>query len=335
MADRVNCLCLIFEGPASSGKTHILGALDPEEDAVMEQYLYRTDKFTPASFLSHAADKTETELTKIDMLPRISEKLLVTPELSEMFGEEEHRLKANFATLTSVLDGKGQSSDSGAQGRRRLVGRYAFNWIGATTQIGQKVYRVMGTMGSRLLLFEFPDEPTDLAKAEAWLIDYEPKKTEDMLHKVMQDFILAHFTQYPVGTVPVKEVVVDKAVVHEISKHAWLIAKGRMITQQEGLYRLQLLLRMLVQGSAIIHGRYVVDETDLAIIKHVSISTIPHTRRAILRSIQARGMAHCTTSPGVGLFTRMQLDDFVSTALGQWRGNSVVIAKDWKWVLSV
>ena len=94
-----------------------------------------------------------------------------------------------------------------------------------------------------------------------------------------------------------------------------------------------MLLRMLVQGSAIIHERYIVNAYDMEILKHIAISTIPHTRRAILRTLQTRGMAHCTTQPTAGLFTRMQLDDFVSTTIAQWVGNSIVLQKDWAWVV--
>ena len=334
MEERVNCLCLIFEGPSSSGKSFILKSLDPHKDPAGRQFLYKTDKFTPAAFLSHSADKTAKELEKIDMLPRIAQKLLVTPELSEMFGEEEHKLRANFATLTSVLDGGGQSSDSGAQGRREIIGDYTFNWIGASTQIHPRVYKVMGTMGSRLLIFEFPDEERTPAEAEAWLKGYEPQKVEREMHAVMQGFVQAFFAQHPVGTVPVQAIHVGDDAIHEITQSATLISHGRQVVQREGLFRLQLLLRMLVQGSAIVHGRYVVNADDLEIIKHVSISTIPLIRRTILRTIQARGMAHCSQTPGNGIYSHLQLDDFVSTGIAKWRGtNSIVIENSWKWVL--
>jgi len=332
MEERVNCLCVIFEGPPSSGKTFILNALDPKKDFNPSQYLYRTDKFTPASFLSHAADKTEAELNKIDMLPRIAHKLLVTPELSEMFGEDEHRLRSNFATLTSVLDGSGQTTDSGAQGRRQVIGDYTFNWLGATTQIAQRVFDVMGTMGSRLLLFEFPEDPVKRDEAADWLMGYHPKQVGDKLRTVTLAFVEEFFNLHPVSTVPVDEVVLDRPIVDELTRYAHLIAAGRKIHQQEGLQRLQLLLRMLVQGSAIIHERYIVNAYDMEILKHVSISTIPHVRRAILRALQSRGMAHRATQPGVGLFTKVQLDDFVSTNIARWVGNSIVLAKDWRWV---
>jgi hypothetical protein len=66
-----------------------------------------------AAFVSSAANVSKEDLEKIDLLPKIQHKVLVTPELALIFRGQEDELADKFNTLIHVLDGQGLSIDSG------------------------------------------------------------------------------------------------------------------------------------------------------------------------------------------------------------------------------
>ena len=118
--------------------------------------VYRSDKFTPKSFVSHSASVSREKLQEVDLLPRIRHRVLLVPELAPLFGLRNEDLLENFSILTRVLDGQGLSTDSGVHGRRGHTGDYLFAWIGCTTPIEYRVWKTMGKLGSRFLFFEMP-----------------------------------------------------------------------------------------------------------------------------------------------------------------------------------
>jgi hypothetical protein len=114
--------------------------------------VYVTDNFTPASFVSQAANVKTEKLPKVDLLPRIRHKLLVTPELAPIFHGKEADLTRTFAILTRVLDGDGLRTDSGTYGSRGYRGDYLFAWLGCTTPFDAIVWRVMAHCGKAAVL---------------------------------------------------------------------------------------------------------------------------------------------------------------------------------------
>jgi predicted transcriptional regulator len=117
-------------------------------------HVYCTDDFTPASFVSHstAADSPEA-LERIDMIPKMRNKLFLTPELSPMFSKDEKDLAHQLGIITKVADGKGYSSDSGAHGHRGYDEEIMFSWIGGAVDVPYKVFKILATMGPRLYFF--------------------------------------------------------------------------------------------------------------------------------------------------------------------------------------
>ena len=67
---------LIFMGNPSSYKSTILEIVSILPDC------YVSDAFTPKSFVSHSANSKKNELEKVDLLPRIRHKTLITSELA-------------------------------------------------------------------------------------------------------------------------------------------------------------------------------------------------------------------------------------------------------------
>ncbi len=113
--------------------------------------IYHTRKFNPRAFVTHnTAVESEEALRKIDLLPRIRFKLLTTPELSTIFSANEDELLETVGIITSILDGRGYTSDSGVHGQRGYHGNYHFVWVGASVDIPHRVHKLLSTLGPKL-----------------------------------------------------------------------------------------------------------------------------------------------------------------------------------------
>jgi hypothetical protein len=67
----------------------------------------------PAAFVTHAPNVHQEDLKKIDLLPKIRHKVLITPEWAPTFRGKDEDLTERFSLLTPVLDGQGLWIDSG------------------------------------------------------------------------------------------------------------------------------------------------------------------------------------------------------------------------------
>src|SRR5215813_12045469 len=70
LKERDNCLVLVFEGASGKGKSVVIRIVMPDSD-LTKKYLYRIDDFTPAAFVSHAANKSTKQLAQISLLPKL------------------------------------------------------------------------------------------------------------------------------------------------------------------------------------------------------------------------------------------------------------------------
>jgi hypothetical protein len=106
-------------------------------------YGFYTDNFTPKSWISHTTTaETQEELEIIDMLPKIRNRQLLTPELATLFNLKEDDLRVASGTIIRLADGNGFASDSGAWGHR-AYGETMFTWLGAIVDIPHHVYKVL------------------------------------------------------------------------------------------------------------------------------------------------------------------------------------------------
>ena len=105
LADNANPTALIYVGGPSTGKTTVTSMFEGATITVGGQsqpLCYRSDKFTPASFVSQAANRTTGELAHVDLLPRIKDKVLLTPELAPIFRGKEDELTQTFSMITAT-----------------------------------------------------------------------------------------------------------------------------------------------------------------------------------------------------------------------------------------
>src|SRR5262245_27472515 len=129
LPDNAQPTTLNFIARSGAGKTLVLSWLLPaDEDDPQETYIYRSDNLTAASFVSHRVDVKKQDLSDVDLLPRIKNKTMITKELAPLFAGKREELIEKFSRLTTVLDGQGYLSDSGAQGRRGYGEAINFQW---------------------------------------------------------------------------------------------------------------------------------------------------------------------------------------------------------------
>jgi hypothetical protein len=302
--DQQNPVALNFEGPPSSQKTTLVDFFGQAGDKV-----YRSDKFTPKAFVSHAASVSRARLNEIDLLPRIRHKLMLIPELAPLFGLRNEDLLESFSILTRVFDGSGLATDSGVHGRRGHTGDYLFAWIGCTTPIEHRVWKTMGKLGSRLLFLEMPNEEdsaeqlvSDVAGGES----YRERVTR--CAEAIADFLDALWQE----TSGVRSVNWNRAgdpqkVMLRIADYAKVLAllRGTISIWREGSgdeetynfstpviekpQRAMSLLYALARGHALVHGRRQLTEDDLPIVARAALESTPNDRRAVVRILLRSG----------------------------------------------
>jgi hypothetical protein len=302
--DQQNPVAVNFEGPPSSQKTTLVDFFGDAGEKV-----YRSDKFTPKAFVSHAASVSRTRLNDIDLLPRIRHKLMLIPELAPLFGLRNEDLLESFSILTRVFDGHGLSTDSGVHGRRGHTGDFLFAWIGCTTPIEHRVWKTMGKLGSRLLFLEMPNGEesreqlvADVAGGESY------KERVARCAGVIGEFLDALWQEAG----GVRGVTWNRAgdpqdVMLRIADYAKVLAqlRGTISVWREGSgdeesynfstpviekpHRAMSLLYALARGHALVHGRRELHEDDLPIVARAALESTPNDRRAVVRILLRNG----------------------------------------------
>jgi hypothetical protein len=355
LKERANALGLIFEGASGRGKSLVINMCEPDREAT-RNHIYRLDTFTPKAFVSHAANIGKDELQSIDLLPKIKNKTLLTKELAPLFRGREEELRSNFATLTAVLDGKGHMSASGSQGTRGYHERHVFNWLGATTPIPTRTDAIMAQLGNRLLRYEIVGEETTEEELIEFARSYSPTTVEDSCREAANDLVEQHFQRHPLESVEPSTIFFPDDSVKELVRLAQLIAHGRVEVTHgehlddftpgtpEGPQRIILLLRMLAQGSALLHGRSEVTPEDIEVIRHVAFSSLPRSRRQILRAVLTNGgrltskeaeqHLHMSRPTARGMMRELAATEIVTWTQGAGNEPDVVkLSKNWAWLL--
>lgn len=294
-------LSLILEGISGSGKTAVVQMFMPKADLRLNDYVYRSDKFTPKAFVTHAANVATGSLEKLDMLPKLRDKILLTKELAPIFAVREDELRDNIAILISVLDGEGFVSDSGMRGRRGYEESIIFNWIGATTPLPARVHRIMAQLGTRLLFFEVPTITLSDNQVLDYALNGRPDDGSRVCNELINAFLCDFFELHPIGTIDPESIEFPIALLEELTRSAKLLAWGRaeIVTEKEngewepvsvappeGIWRVVDYLKELAKGHALIDSRSEVNEADIGLVTHIAISSIPGHIRPLLKQLR-------------------------------------------------
>lgn len=288
------CPSLNLVGNPSGEKTTVLSFFYGSENS------YISDDFSPRAFVSHSANASEEELESIDLLPKLKNKVLITPELAPLFEAPKEKLVDSVAMLTRVLDGEGLNRDSGTHGHRGYCGDYKFAWIGATTPIRSSVWQVMGKIGNRLFFLNMSDKNrtnSDYLRMFSGRNEYVDKVKE--CRGAVRSFLDNYFKKFKVRSFEWNDEH-DVPVIVEIVEYAQLLSKlrGSLTTWKSGdaegdyEYTIPIIeeppraissLRNLARGHALIHGRAYLTFDDLEIVRRVCLSSMPYDRYKFLQ----------------------------------------------------
>lgn len=287
-------------------------------------YVYYTRHFTAKAFVSHNTAISREYLPSIDMLPEIRFKMLLTPELAPIFSANEDELLENIGVITSVLDGKGYTSNSGAQGQRGYFGNYMFVWVGATVDIPYRVHKLLSSLGPKLYCFRLPYvDPSD---AE---VEYGMNEKFEAKRKEVQESIIKYLIWFEICPLLSEDPETrlpkiqwdsssdDPTVKKHLVKLAKLIGKLRCHVEiwsqrQPGAHeyseysyalpnpedpgRAATSLYNLTRGHALTHGRNCITMNDLDLAVKVALSTASQERVALFDVLLAKnGAATITT----------------------------------------
>jgi hypothetical protein len=310
--EKTKPLSLILENPSGRGKSTIVETFFPVFKK-MNDYVYRSDVFTPKSFVTSAANLNEAARQKIDLLPKLKNKYLLTKELAPIFRGQEADLIEMFKILIPVLDGKGFVTNTGLASRGYSEA-IVFNWLGATTPLPRKAFKMMSQLGTRLLFYETPvvDFKEDDLIAYAKRNDVSDAATK--CNRAVNSFVVQFFKAYPCASVSFNSIAISDPQYEHIVKLAQFLVETRAevvyerldgswqpvgVNPSEGPHKVINYFKEIACALALIHERSVVNDDDIAQIRHIAISSTPNHLRPLIWELAAKGQV--STKRGIEL----------------------------------
>lgn len=311
--DVTNPFALVLVDVPAAGKTISINFFSE-----IEGLTYATDKFTPASFVSNAANVKKEKLKDVDLLPRLQYKMFLVRDLATLFSKREDDLNECLGILTRILDGEGLNTDSGIHGQRQYVGEYLFMMLAASTPLQPKVWKMMGNLGSRLFFLNLQSKD----KSEEELADQlgsTAYKTKELACKaVTKELLQALWSKYPDG-LKWDNSLDDRNLKLIIARCAQLLARLRGVINiwkdrgEDGTElsftrpviekpdRINQLFYNLSRGHALVNARVQLTPDDLRPVIELAIDSAPTVRTLLLRSLLENNGALCTTEVEVVL----------------------------------
>lgn len=303
--DITNPFALVFVDVPSSGKTIAINFFDK-----IPELTYPTDKFTPASFVSNAANVKKKDLADVDLLPRIQYRMFLIRDFATLFSKRDDDLNELLGTLTRVLDGEGLNTDSGVHGQRQYVGEYLFMMLGASTPIPPKVWKLMGNLGSRLFFLGTNSRDKSDQELVEQVSGMSFKAKEVVCQEATRNLLYTLWNAYPDGIEWDKNAD-NKEILATIVRCSKLLANLRGVInvwrdEFENTYtyqapvierpdRINQLLTNFARGHAIACGRTQISLDDLRPIIAVILDSAQYTRSKLFKALIARRGAMRTT----------------------------------------
>jgi hypothetical protein len=296
--DVANPFALALVDVPSSGKTITLNFFD------VPVLAYTTDNFTPASFVSHASNVKREDLAKVDMLPRIRYRTLIVRDLAPIFGVKEDELLKTMGILTRTLDGEGLETDSGVHGKRGYKGDWLFMLLAGTTPIPPRVFKVMGTLGSRLFFLGLHSPGKSHNELIAQNRGSSRRLKEQACRDATDTFLRTLWAAHPNGVEWNKAGDSDdylrviarcaellaalRGAIHLWqSEHDGSLSHSVPVIEQPD--RINCLLYNLARGHALLSGRTQLSAADLAPVLEVTFDSAPTIRSKLFRGLLENG----------------------------------------------
>ena len=295
--DITNPFALVLVDVPSSGKTIVINFFSE-----IKELTYATDKFTPASFVSNAANVKKKDLAKIDLLPRLQYKMFLIRDLSTIFAKRSEDLNECLGLLTRVLDGEGLNTDTGAHGQRQYVGEYLFMILAGSTPIPPRVWKIMGNLGSRLFFLSMGSREKNEEELAEQITTLAYKEKEKLCRLATKHFLYTLWYKHQKG-VNWKNAQDKQQYKIIIARCAKLLAKLRGVinvwkdrSQDSIIYdythpiierpdRINQLFYNLCRGHALIDGRTQINQNDLRLIVELAIDSSPTIRANLFRKL--------------------------------------------------
>ncbi|MBI2085950.1 hypothetical protein HYT74_01265 [Candidatus Daviesbacteria bacterium] len=292
--DITNPEATVFIDVPSAGKTITLNFFSGFDKSIT------LDNFTPASFVSQAANVKTEKLKDVDLLPRIKDKVLIIRDLAPLFGLRDDDLLRSMGVLTRVLDGEGLELHAGVHGQRGYSGDYSFMMLAASTPIPPKVFKLMGNLGSRLFFFNLKSKDKSEQELSNQLVSKSWKEKQKVCSQATQDFLKTLWSKYPDG-VEWNKADDPEDCLRIITRCANLLARLRgsinvwkedfggsdEYSYQEPIIempdRISQILYNLARGHALISGRTNINHDDLGIVLSITLDSAPLTRSRLFR----------------------------------------------------
>ena len=248
-----------------------------------------SDIFSPASFVSGARD-----IEGGDLLPRLRNRCLVTPELGVLF--KDRNLPQTLGLLTRLLDGMGYVRHTGF-GEVGVHENVRFNWCAAIVKIQPKIWDLLGHLGHRLLFLHLENDSESVEAVENRLIrmitedrDYNEKLSICRLATI--SYFQKIQARYPNGVTwntamdeqSAKQLIVRAALMLK-SLRGTIDPKDATNTIFEEPTRLTQSFYNICRGYALMHDRTYVIYNDVESVLAVMLDSAPPERKKLLLAL--------------------------------------------------
>jgi len=276
-------ISLFLLGDPSTKKSSLLEIMRGLDKALF------SDIFSPASFVSGARD-----IEGGDLLPRLRNRCLVTPELGVLF--KDRNLPQTLGLLTRLLDGMGYVRHTGF-GEVGVHENVRFNWCAAIVKIQPKIWDLLGHLGHRLLFLHLENDSESVEAVENRLVrmitedrDYNEKLS------ICRNAVIAYFqkiqARYPNGVTwntamdeqSAKQLIVRAALMLK-SLRGTIDPKDATNTIFEEPTRLTQSFYNICRGYALMHDRTHVIFNDVESVLAVMLDSAPPERKKLLLAL--------------------------------------------------
>lgn len=301
-------LWLMLVGVPSSAKTDIISFLRKLD------FVYFLDSMTLNPFASGYKPSSKGKV--YDLLPELDGKCFVCKDYTTIFSLNEETTKKLLGELVSIYDGE-FSKFSPTRGS--ITYKSSFSHIGAITPAAlNRHQRYLNIIGARFIFYRIPrlDEDRKIKGFSiAWNKIDRKQLIEDISEKVVtffQQLLDKNPTQFEIPDPSVRDTLEKLSLLMARSRGIVILQKDHFVNEEgkqisyfdildiqiEEPWRAFQQLRGLGTSLALLDNRRSISDSDLAILKHIVLSSMPADR--------AEALEHFLSNPGV---TARELSD--------------------------